>query len=79
LPTERLAKRSRLGIRPELIEPASPHQNGRHERMHKDLKAEGTGPRGTHPRRPAGRLAAVQDIRRGLAVAGPRHSLANRG
>jgi transposase InsO family protein len=34
----------RLGVRPELIEPASPHQNGRHERMHKDLKAETTQP-----------------------------------
>jgi putative transposase len=34
----------RLGIRPELIEPASPHQNGRHERMHKDLKADTTRP-----------------------------------
>ena len=34
----------RLGIRPELIEPASPHQNGRHERMHRDLKAETTRP-----------------------------------
>jgi putative transposase len=28
-----------LGIRPELIEPAHPEQNGRHERMHKTLKA----------------------------------------
>src|SRR6059036_1410804 len=26
-----------LGIRPELIEPAHPEQNGRHERMHKTL------------------------------------------
>jgi putative transposase len=34
----------RLGIRPELIEPACPQQNGRHERMHKDLKAETTRP-----------------------------------
>jgi putative transposase len=34
----------RLGIRPELIEPASPHQNGRHERMHRDLKADTTRP-----------------------------------
>ncbi|MBA3346868.1 MAG: transposase, partial [Gemmatimonadales bacterium] len=34
----------RLGIRPELIEPASPQQNGRHERMHRDLKAETTRP-----------------------------------
>ena len=30
----------RLGIFPELIEPASPHQNGRHERMHRTLKKE---------------------------------------
>jgi hypothetical protein len=34
----------RLGIRPELIEPASPQQNGRHERMHRDLKADTTRP-----------------------------------
>jgi len=33
-----------LGIRPELIEPARPAQNGRHERMHRDLKAETTRP-----------------------------------
>jgi putative transposase len=30
----------RLGIVPELIEPASPQQNGAHERMHRTLKAE---------------------------------------
>ena len=30
----------RLGIYPELIEPAHPEQNGRHERMHRTLKAE---------------------------------------
>jgi putative transposase len=34
----------KLGIVPELIEPASPQQNGRHERMHRDLKAETTIP-----------------------------------
>jgi putative transposase len=34
----------RLGIRPELIEPGHPEQNGRHERMHKTLKAEATRP-----------------------------------
>jgi putative transposase len=39
----------KLGIMPDLIEPASPHQNGRHERMHKHLKAEATIPR--HPNR----------------------------
>lgn len=34
----------RLGIRPELIELASPQQNGAHERMHRTLKAETTRP-----------------------------------
>jgi putative transposase len=43
----------RLGIRPELIEPASPYQNGAHERMHRTLKAETTRP-------PAADLASQQ-------------------
>jgi transposase InsO family protein len=43
----------RLGIFPELIEPASPQQNGRHERMHRTLKRETARP-------PAGSLAAQQ-------------------
>jgi len=43
----------RLGIQPELIEPAHPQQNGRHERMHRTLKAEATRP-------PAGNLSAQQ-------------------
>jgi putative transposase len=43
----------RLGILPELIEPGKPQQNGRHERMHKTLKAEATRP-------PAGSLRAQQ-------------------
>jgi putative transposase len=34
----------KLGILPELIEPGKPQQNGRHERMHKTLKAEATKP-----------------------------------
>jgi transposase InsO family protein len=34
----------RLGILPERIAPASPWQNGRHERMHRTLKAEATEP-----------------------------------
>src|SRR3989449_68335 len=34
----------RLGIRPELIEPGRPQQNGRHERMHRTLKREATRP-----------------------------------
>ncbi len=43
----------RLGVLPELIEPGEPQQNGRHERMHKTLKAEATRPA-------AGSLAAQQ-------------------
>ena len=43
----------RLGVLPELIEPGKPQQNGRHERMHKTLKAEATRP-------PAGNLQAQQ-------------------
>jgi putative transposase len=34
----------RLGVLPDLIEPASPQQNGRHERMHRTLKHECTRP-----------------------------------
>jgi putative transposase len=34
----------KLGIYPERTDPASPAQNGRHERMHKTLKAEATIP-----------------------------------
>lgn len=34
----------RLGIRPELITPASPWENGRHERMHRTLEEEATDP-----------------------------------
>lgn len=43
----------RLGIYPELIEPAHPEQHGRHERMHRTLKAEATRP-------PSGNLSAQQ-------------------
>jgi len=34
----------RLGIRPERIQPGRPEQNGRHERMHRTLKAETAKP-----------------------------------
>lgn len=34
----------RLDVMPELIEPGKPQQNGRHERMHKTLKAHTTRP-----------------------------------
>jgi transposase InsO family protein len=43
----------RLGIRPERIEPGHPEQNGRHERMHRTLKAYTATP-------PAKTLAAQQ-------------------
>lgn len=36
----------KLGIRPVLIQPGRPDQNGRHERMHRTLKAETTRPPG---------------------------------
>jgi transposase InsO family protein len=36
-----------LGITPERIEPGHPEQNGRHERMHRTLKAETTRPAGS--------------------------------
>ncbi len=34
----------KLGIYPELIEPGKPQQNGKHERMHRDMKREATVP-----------------------------------
>jgi putative transposase len=40
----------KLGIRPELTQPSHPEQNGRHERMHKTLKAETTRPPAAHKR-----------------------------
>jgi putative transposase len=39
----------KLGIRPERIAPAKPQQNGRHERMHKTLKAETARPPAANP------------------------------
>ena len=44
----------KLGIRPERIEPGEPQQNGRHERMHRTLKAETTQPAARNPPGPAG-------------------------
>lgn len=38
----------RLGIRVERIQPGCPQQNGRHERMHRTLKAEATRPAGAN-------------------------------
>lgn len=38
----------KLGIRPELIEPGAPQQNGAHERMHRTLKARTARPPAAH-------------------------------
>jgi transposase InsO family protein len=40
----------KLGIIPERIAPGHPEQNGRHERMHRTLKAETAHPPAAHPR-----------------------------
>ena len=45
----------KLGIRPERIAPGKPEQNGRHERLHKTLKAETATP-------PAANLAQQQQV-----------------
>jgi hypothetical protein len=45
----------KLGIVPERIDPGHPEQNGRHERMHRTLKAEATRPAATN-------LAAQQRV-----------------
>ena len=52
-PLDALGVVDSAGILPELIAPASPQQNGRHERMHRTLKAEATRP-------PSGNLQAQQ-------------------
>lgn len=46
----------RLGIRPEHIQPATPSENGAHERFHKTLKAHATRP----PARPQSAGAAAR-------------------
>ena len=48
--SQRSAWGGRLGILPEFIQPGKPHQNGRHERMHRTLKADTTRPPGTNLR-----------------------------
>jgi putative transposase len=52
----------RLGIRPDLIAPASPYQNGAHERMHRTRKAETTRPPGADLARQQQRFARFRRI-----------------
>lgn len=40
----------KLGVMPEFIEPGKPQQNGKHERMHRTLKAEATKPAAANAR-----------------------------
>jgi putative transposase len=49
-----------LGIVPELIEPGKPQQNGRHERMHRTLKAATARPPGSGLRSQQNRFDAFQ-------------------
>lgn len=64
----------KLGIQPELIEPAHPEQNGRHERIHRTLKADTARP-------PAATRAAQQRrftvFRREYNTERPHEALAN--
>lgn len=50
----------KLGITPERIEPGHPEQNGRHERMHRTLKAEAASPPRTAWAEQKAALAAFQ-------------------
>ncbi len=49
-----------LGIRQYRIEPGKPQQNGRHERMHRTMKAEATRPPGANIRRQRKKLDAFR-------------------
>jgi transposase InsO family protein len=51
----------RLGIYPELIEPAHPEQNGRHERMHRTLKRATARPPAATRRRQQERFDVFRD------------------
>lgn len=52
----------RLGIYPELIQPAHPEQNGRHERFHRTLKAETTRPPAATCRRQQHRFDTYRQV-----------------
>ena len=51
----------RLGIRLERIAPGCPQQNGRHERMHRTLKAEATKPAADNVLQQQGRFDAFRE------------------
>jgi putative transposase len=51
-----------LGITPERIQPGKPQQNGRHERMHRTLKADTLAPPAASLRRQQQRFDAFQQL-----------------
>lgn len=65
----------KLGIRPERIEPGKPQQNGRHERMHRTLKAETATPAAASMRRQQKRF---DEFRREYNEERPHESLGQR-
>ena len=62
----------RLGILPDLTEPSSPQQNGRHERLHRTLKAEACRPPQAHAR---AQQRAFDDFRREYNAERPHEAL----
>ena len=62
----------RLGITRQLIEPARPAQNGKHERMHRELKEQATRPVASNIRSQQRKL---DEFRRVYNEARPRRSL----
>jgi len=62
----------RLGILPDLTEPSSPQQNGRHERLHRTLEAEACRPPQAHAR---AQQRAFDDFRREYNAERPHEAL----
>jgi transposase InsO family protein len=50
----------KLGVEPHFIRPASPQENGRHERMHRTLKAQTSKPPAAHARDQQARFDAFR-------------------
>lgn len=50
----------KLGVTPHYIRPASPQENGRHERMHRTLKAQTSAPPASSPREQQRRFDAFR-------------------
>ena len=62
-----------LGIEPVYSDPAHPEQNGRHERMHRELKGEATRPAGLQPLGAAAQAQRLlQRVQPGAAPSGDR-------